>query len=57
MALQIKKNALGEDHIELEYELINLGLVYYGQKKLELAEKQYQKAMQIQKKNLGEDHP
>lgn len=43
--MQIQKNAFGEDYPNLATGLTNLGLVYYEQGKLELAEQHYLKAM------------
>lgn len=55
--MQIQQKAYGEDHPGIATELGNLGLIYYDQGKLELAEQNYLKAIQIQKNAFGEDHP
>jgi tetratricopeptide (TPR) repeat protein len=54
-ALEIKKKALGEDHIELSTYYANLGDVYRDKRLTDLAIEYYLKSVEIHKKASLED--
>jgi CHAT domain-containing protein/tetratricopeptide (TPR) repeat protein len=55
--LEIRKEALGEEHPDYAAGLNSLGLVYWSMGDYARAEPLYRQALQIRKQALGEDHP
>ena len=56
-ALEIKKNALGENHPSVATSYNNLAELLKDQNKLAEAEAMFRQALAIRKNALGEDHP
>lgn len=56
-ALEIKKNVLGPDHIDLAVTLDNLGVVRFQSGEQNAAEKDFQDALRIRELNLDDDDP
>ena len=56
-ALEIRKEALGEDHPDYATDLNNLAELYRAQGKYEQAEPLYEQALAICEKALGKEHP
>ncbi|CAN5345179.1 hypothetical protein BH11CYA1_BH11CYA1_21690 [soil metagenome] len=55
--IAIYQTRYGPDHSDVGVFTNNLGLIYYSQKKHFMAESEYQKALRIQTKALGNTHP
>jgi CHAT domain-containing protein/tetratricopeptide (TPR) repeat protein len=56
-ALEIRKKALGEEHLDYASSLNNLGILYYEMGDYKAAEPYYKQSLEIYKKALGEEHP
>jgi tetratricopeptide (TPR) repeat protein len=55
--IMLYERKFGHDHADVGTFINNLGLIYHHQKKLFMAETEYQKALAIQTKVLGQAHP
>ena len=55
-AIEIRKNALGPNHIDVATSYNNLGLVYEALGELEQAKDYHKKAIEIRKNALGPNH-
>ncbi|WP_287278778.1 MULTISPECIES: tetratricopeptide repeat protein [unclassified Okeania] len=56
-ALEIRKRALGDNHLDVARSLNDLGRLYQSQGKYKEAEPLYQKSLAIRKQKLGDNHP
>ncbi len=55
--IMIYERKFGPQHADVGVFINNLGLIYHQQKKFFMAETEYQKALAIQAKALGQSHP
>ncbi len=51
------ETALGLDHPDVAQSLNNLALLYYAQGRYDVAEPLHKRALAIEEKALGPDHP
>jgi len=55
--IMIYERKFGPEHTDVGVFINNLGLIYHNQKKFFMAETEYQKALAMQTKLLGQSHP
>ncbi len=56
-SLDIKKNILGDNHLEVAITMNNLGWIYYQIDRYSDAEKMYNNSLRIKEDKLGKEHP
>jgi tetratricopeptide (TPR) repeat protein len=56
-SLAIREKALGPDHPDVAFALINLGALYYNKGRYANAEPVFKRSLEIREKALGPDHP
>jgi tetratricopeptide (TPR) repeat protein len=56
-ALQMRRNLLGDQHVDVATSMSNLGGLLVEKRELQEAEQLYRRALEIVREQLGEDHP